>query len=65
MKHLPDGRCATIVGCCWYSAPEIMAGKGYSFAVDLWSLGIIFYEFICGKVPWGEHFNDPYNSYSI
>ena len=32
-------------------APEIVAGKGYSFDIDLWSVGIVLYEFMCGKVP--------------
>jgi cGMP-dependent protein kinase len=35
-------------------APEIIVGKGYGLAVDLWSLGIILYEFVCGGVPFGE-----------
>ena len=32
-------------------APEIVAGKGYSFYIDLWSTGILLYEFMCGRVP--------------
>ena len=32
-------------------APEIITGKGYGFSVDLWSLGIVFYEFMCGGLP--------------
>jgi cGMP-dependent protein kinase len=35
-------------------APEIIRSKGYSFPVDLWSLGICAYELLCGKVPFGE-----------
>lgn len=27
-----------------YIAPEILLGKGYSNAVDLWSVGVITYE---------------------
>jgi serine/threonine protein kinase len=35
-------------------APEIMLSKGYTFSVDLWSLGICAYEFLCGGVPYAE-----------
>ena len=44
-------------------APEIIAGKGYSFNADLWSLGICLYEFLCGVVPFGEDLEDPYVIY--
>ena len=30
----------TIIGTPHYMAPEIISGKGYSFMVDLWSIGI-------------------------
>jgi serine/threonine protein kinase len=31
----------------WYRAPEILLGsKGYSMAVDVWSLGCIFAEMV-------------------
>lgn len=35
-------------------APEIILGKGYSYSVDLWSVGISMYEFMCGGVPYAE-----------
>ena len=44
-------------------APEIISGKGYSFSVDLWSIGICLYEFICGGVPFAEDVDDPYEIY--
>lgn len=45
-------------------APEVFEGKGYSFEADLWSLGILFYEFICGKLPFGEKIlDDPFKIY--
>ena len=44
-------------------APEIITGKGYSYGVDLWSIGICLYEFLCGGVPYAEDCDDPYQIY--
>lgn len=34
----------------WYRAPEIlMSSKLYSYGVDIWSIGCIFYEMATGK----------------
>lgn len=44
-------------------APEIICGKGYNCLVDLWSVGICLYEFMCGMVPFGEEAEDPYEIY--
>ena len=41
-----------------YMAPEIFKnnGKGYSFGVDIWSVGIIMYQLLTGKLPFnGEN----------
>lgn len=46
-------RTQTIIGTPHYMAPEIITGKGYSFPVDLWSLGVITYELLCSKLPFG------------
>jgi cGMP-dependent protein kinase len=58
-------RTYTILGTPHYMAPEILKGKGYDFAVDIWSLGICMYEFMCGLVPFGEECDDPYEVYQL
>jgi cGMP-dependent protein kinase len=58
-----NGRTYTITGTPHYMAPEVILGKGYGLPVDLWSLGIMLYEFVCGGLPFGEEEEDPYAIY--
>lgn len=41
-------------------APEMIQAKEYSYEVDIWSTGICLYEFMCGKVPYGDEHEDPF-----
>lgn len=55
----------TIIGTPHYMAPEVFEGNGYSFEVDLWSLGCLLYEFLCYGLPFGESASgDPYAVYT-
>lgn len=39
-------------------APEMLLGTGYTFSVDTWSLGVLFYEMLTCDVPFnGTDFN--------
>lgn len=37
-------------GTFWYTAPEVFRKERYSFGVDYWSVGVIYYELITGHV---------------
>lgn len=37
-----------------YLAPEIVNRYTYNAAVDLWSLGVLMYEFLVGEAPFED-----------
>lgn len=41
----------TLCGTPLYLSPEILLHKHYDDKVDIWSIGIIAYEILVGKVP--------------
>lgn len=53
----------TIIGTPHYMAPDIVIGKGYNNMVDLWSLGVCLYEFLCGVLPFGDSSESAYEIY--
>lgn len=42
---------ATLCGTLDYLPPEMIEGKMHDEKVDLWSLGVLCYEFLVGKPP--------------
>lgn len=40
-----------MVGTPYYLSPEIINSQPYSFATDIWSIGVILYELCCLKPP--------------
>lgn len=47
----------TICGTIKYIAPETISGKSYNHTVDWWSLGIILYRMLTGKLPYPTNKN--------
>jgi len=54
-----NSRTFTIVGTPHYMAPEILKGYGYGTEVDIWSFGVMMYEFVCGNLPFADDLDDP------
>ncbi len=42
----------TLVGTPAYMAPQILKEERYTYKCDIWSLGVILYEMVVGKIPW-------------
>ena len=49
-KHVPD-RTYTLCGTPEYLAPEMILNQGHGVAVDWWSMGILLFEMLVGRVP--------------
>ncbi|XP_028391986.1 serine/threonine-protein kinase Aurora-2-like [Dendronephthya gigantea] len=49
--HAPSSRRTTLCGTLDYLPPEMIEGNEHDEKVDLWSLGVLCYEFLVGKPP--------------
>lgn len=48
---------STIAGTYEYMAPEVIQEELYDNKIDIWSLGVILYELVCGFLPFeGKNF---------
>jgi len=56
--HAPSNRRTTYCGTLDYLPPEIINPKtldnSYDEKVDLWSLGVLMYEFLVGEAPFED-----------
>lgn len=48
------GAAETFVGTFTYMSPERIAGGSYSYAADIWSLGLTIMTCVLGKFPYSE-----------
>lgn len=54
-KEKMDSACGTLS----YVAPEVLTLQGYGKEADLWSVGVIMFLLLCGKLPFdGEDHNE-------
>ncbi|EFN58145.1 hypothetical protein CHLNCDRAFT_34300 [Chlorella variabilis] len=49
--HAPNSRRKTLCGTLDYLPPEMVEGNYHDAAVDVWSLGVLCYEFLYGQPP--------------
>jgi len=47
-------RTFTVIGSWQFMAPEVLKGRGYGTEVDLWSLGVMLFEFVMGYLPFSH-----------
>ncbi|XP_059718416.1 aurora kinase A isoform X2 [Haemorhous mexicanus] len=49
--HAPSSRRTTLCGTLDYLPPEMIEGRAHDEKVDIWSLGVLCFEFLVGKPP--------------
>lgn len=49
--HAPNSRRKTLCGTLDYLPPEMVEGRDHDSRVDVWSLGVLCYEFLFGTPP--------------
>jgi len=51
----PGSSLFTFCGSLYFAAPELLLAKMYTGPeVDVWSLGVVLYVLVCGKVPFDD-----------
>ena len=48
-----------------YLAPEVIIGNSYSSAVDVWAIGVLAYELICGYSPFKSKNDDRKEKFNL
>ena len=42
----------TKLGTPLYMSPQVHLGQPYTMKNDVWAIGMIYYEMLCGRTPW-------------
>ncbi|NXX81562.1 AURKA kinase, partial [Urocolius indicus] len=63
--HAPSSRRSTLCGTLDYLPPEMIEGRTHDEKVDIWSVGVLCYEFLVGKPPFeSETYQETYRAIS-
>ena len=54
INNSKSSNCSSVCGVLPYIAPEVLDGRPYTFASDVYSFGIIMVEMSTGKPPYGS-----------
>src|SRR5436305_3997754 len=54
INNSKSSNCSSVCGVLPYIAPEVLDGRPYTFASDIYSFGIIMVEVSIGKPPYGS-----------
>ena len=56
--HTPENSRSTFCGTLDYLPPEMVSRSSYDRSVDVWSIGILTYEFLTGGPPFESDSNE-------
>ena len=45
-------------GTVGYLSPELLSDQAYDFLIDEWSIGIVTYLLLCGKLPFSDEYSE-------
>jgi serine/threonine protein kinase len=58
-KRIDGGKTFSICGTTHSMPPEIYKSEGYSYEFDYYGFGILIYEMLTGKAPYGYSNTNP------
>lgn len=51
LENTKTQKMSDMAGTPLYSAPQVLEGTNYTTKCDIWSMGVIYYELLFGRLP--------------